>query len=147
MWISKTIRSRQDTHKWTHTNGSYRSNEKAVASLVMEGIKDGIWESAAPKEEIDSVMLKYKKREWRSCNAIYGRKINRQKVKICNRIFWRSDFNGWDRKNRPMVRSFEIFLTPGFNLSASTNVMLANKGYSEKDMQHLILMLNILFKR
>jgi curli production assembly/transport component CsgG len=34
--------------------------EKAVASLVMEGIKDGIWESAAPKEEIDS-MLKYKK--------------------------------------------------------------------------------------
>jgi curli production assembly/transport component CsgG len=34
--------------------------EKAVASLVMEGIKDGIWESAAPKEEIDSVMLKYK---------------------------------------------------------------------------------------
>jgi hypothetical protein len=29
----------------------------------MEGIKDGIWESAAPKEEIDSVMLKYKKRE------------------------------------------------------------------------------------
>jgi hypothetical protein len=28
----------------------------------MEGIKDGIWESAAPKEEIDSVMLKYKTR-------------------------------------------------------------------------------------
>jgi curli production assembly/transport component CsgG len=24
--------------------------EKAVASLVMEGIKDGIWESAAPKK-------------------------------------------------------------------------------------------------
>jgi curli production assembly/transport component CsgG len=25
--------------------------EKAVASLVMEGIKDGIWESAAPRRD------------------------------------------------------------------------------------------------
>jgi curli production assembly/transport component CsgG len=31
------------------------------------------------------------------------------------------------------------YFLPGFNLSASTNVIkLANKGYSEKDMQHLI---------
>jgi hypothetical protein len=40
----------------------------------MEGIKDGIWESAAPKEEIDSVMLKYKnENEEADVTAIYGR--------------------------------------------------------------------------
>jgi hypothetical protein len=40
----------------------------------------------------------------------------------------------------------EIFFTPSINLSASTNVIkLANKGYSEKAMQHLILMLNTFY--
>jgi curli production assembly/transport component CsgG len=46
--------------------------EKAVVSLVMEGIKDGIWESAAPKDDLDSVMLKYKKEnEEADVTAIY----------------------------------------------------------------------------
>jgi curli production assembly/transport component CsgG len=49
---------------------------------------------------------------------------------------------------RPMVRGALKYLTPGFNLSASTNVIkLANKGYSEKDMQHLILMQNTYCQR
>jgi hypothetical protein len=60
----------------------------------MEGIKDGIWESAAPKE-IDSVMLKYKNENEEADGSDIRQKINRQKVKIRNRIFWRSDFNGW----------------------------------------------------
>jgi curli production assembly/transport component CsgG len=57
--------------------------EKAVASLVMEGIKDGIWESAAPKEEIDSVMLKYKnENEEADVTAIYGRKLTDRRSKL-----------------------------------------------------------------
>jgi curli production assembly/transport component CsgG len=79
--------------------------EKAVASLVMEGIKDGIWESAAPKE-IDSVMLKYKnENEEADVTAIYGRKLTDRRSKFAI-VFWRSDFNGWrpSRSTTAMVR-------------------------------------------
>jgi curli production assembly/transport component CsgG len=55
---------------------------KAVASLVMEGIKDGIWESAAPKKR-DSVMLKYKnENEEADVTAIYGRKLTDRRSKL-----------------------------------------------------------------
>jgi hypothetical protein len=69
--------------------------------------------SAAPKEEIDSVMLKYKNENEEADVTAIRQKINRQKVKIRNRIFWRSDFNGW-RPSRSTTapngtRSFEIF--------------------------------------
>jgi curli production assembly/transport component CsgG len=48
----------------------------------MEGIKDGIWESAA-KEEIDSVMLKYKnENEEADVTAIYGRKLTDRRSKF-----------------------------------------------------------------
>jgi curli production assembly/transport component CsgG len=48
----------------------------------MEGIKDGIWESA-PKEEIDSVMLKYKnENEEADVTAIYGRKLTDRRSKF-----------------------------------------------------------------
>jgi hypothetical protein len=42
----------------------------------MEGIKDGIWESAAPKE-IDSVMLKYKNENEEADVTAIRQKINR----------------------------------------------------------------------
>jgi curli production assembly/transport component CsgG len=83
-------------------------------------------------------MLKYKNEE-ADVTAIYGRLTDR-------RSKFAIEFSGGltlmdgDRVDpllRPMVRgALKYFLTPGFNLSASTNVIkLANKGYSEKDMQ------------
>ncbi|WP_339921622.1 CsgG/HfaB family protein [uncultured Flavobacterium sp.] len=112
--------------------------EKAVASLVMEGIKDGIWESAAAKEEIDSVMLKYKnENEEADVTAIYGRKLTDRRSKFGIEFSGGLTLMDGDRVDpllRPMVRgALKYFLTPSINLSASTNVIkLANKGYSDK---------------
>jgi curli production assembly/transport component CsgG len=37
--------------------------EKAVSTLVLEGIKDGIWEADIPQPEIDTVLENYAKRK------------------------------------------------------------------------------------
>ncbi|WP_369752354.1 CsgG/HfaB family protein [Flavobacterium sp. WC2409] len=107
--------------------------EKAVASLVIEGIKDGIWEADVPKAEIDSVMLKYKKEnEDADATAIYGRKLTDRRSKFAIEFGSGVTLMDGDYANpllRPMGRgALKYFLTPSFNLSASTNAInLANK--------------------
>ena len=107
--------------------------EKAVASLVMEGIKDGIWEADVPKEEIDSVMSKYQKEnEDANATAIYGRKLTDRRSKFAIEFASGVTLMDGDYANpllRPMGRgALKYFLTPSFNLSASTNAInLANK--------------------
>lgn len=112
--------------------------EKAVASLVMEGIKDSIWEADATKEDIESVMLKYKKEnDDADAAAIYGRKLTERRSKFAIEFSGGLTLMDGDRVDpllRPMGRgALKYFFTPSFNLSASTNIIkLANKGYSEK---------------
>ena len=107
--------------------------EKAVASLVIEGIKDGIWEADVPKAEMDSVMLKYKKEnEDADATAIYGRKLTDRRSKFAIEFGSGVTLMDGDYANpllRPMGRgALKYFLTPSFNLSASTNAInLANK--------------------
>jgi curli biogenesis system outer membrane secretion channel CsgG len=107
--------------------------EKAVASLVLEGIKDGIWESDASKEVVESLMLKYKKEnEDADATAIYGRKLTDKRSKFAIEFGSGLTLMDGDYSNpllRPMGRgALKYFLTPSFNLSASTNVInLANK--------------------
>lgn len=112
--------------------------EKAVASLVLEGIKDGIWEADAPKEDLEAVMVKYKKEnEDAGETAIYGRQLKNRRSKFAIEFASGLTLLDGDRVDpllRPMGRgALKYFISPRFNLSASTNVIkLANKGYTEK---------------
>ncbi len=112
--------------------------EKAVQSIVLEGIKDGIWEADAPKEELDAVMIKYKKEnEDAGETAIYGRQLKNRRSKFAIEFATGLTLLDGDRVDpllRPMGRgALKYFISPTFNLSASTNVIkLANKGYTEK---------------
>jgi curli production assembly/transport component CsgG len=46
--------------------------EKAVSTLVLEGIKDGIWEADIPQPEIDTVLENYaKENEEANATIIY----------------------------------------------------------------------------
>ncbi|SEA03976.1 curli production assembly/transport component CsgG [Flavobacterium gillisiae] len=112
--------------------------EKAVVTLVLEGIKDGIWEADIPQPEIDTLLKNYaKENEEADVTAIYGRKLEERRSKFA------IEFSGGvtlidgdylDPLLRPMGRgALKYFISPGLNISASTNVFkLANKGQSEK---------------
>jgi curli production assembly/transport component CsgG len=112
--------------------------EKAVVTLVLEGIKDGIWEADIPQPEIDTLLKNYaKENEEADVTAIYGRKLEERRSKFA------IEFSGGvtlidgdylDPLLRPMGRgALKYLISPGLNISASTNVFkLANKGQSEK---------------
>jgi curli biogenesis system outer membrane secretion channel CsgG len=112
--------------------------EKAVVTLVLEGIKDGIWEADIPQPEIDALLKNYaKENEEADVTAIYGRKLEERRSKFAIEFSGGVTLIDGDRVDpllRPMVRgALKYFLTPSINLSASTNIIkLANKGYSEK---------------
>ena len=111
--------------------------EKAVASLVLEGIKDKIWEADVPQQEIDTVLENYaKENEEADVSAIYGRELKERRSKFA------MEFSGGvalidgdltDPVLRPMGRgALKYFFSPGFNLSASTNVFkVENKGVGD----------------
>jgi len=112
--------------------------EKAVSSLVLEGIKDKIWEADAPKSVVDSVLNKYKEEnEEADVAAIYGRHLQEQRSKFAIEFVGGATLMDGDYSDPlvcPMGRgALKYFFTPSFNLSASTNViMLGNKGHDEK---------------
>ncbi|WP_426092506.1 CsgG/HfaB family protein [Flavobacterium sp. DSR3-2] len=126
--------------------------EKAVSSLVLEGIKDNIWETDAPKPEIDAVMLKYNEENQEAdVAAIYGRHLQERRSKLAIEITSGATLMDGDYGSpllRPMVRgAVKYFITPNFNLSASTNVInLANKnrldvGYVTFDLNGELIIL------
>jgi curli production assembly/transport component CsgG len=126
--------------------------EKAVSSLVLEGIKDNIWETDAPKPEIDAVMMKYKEENQEAdVAAIYGRHLQERRSKFAIEISSGATLMDGDYGSsllRPMGRgALKYFITPSFNLSASTNVInLANKdrldvGYLTFDLNGELIIL------
>ncbi|SFF07091.1 CsgG/HfaB family protein [Flavobacterium xueshanense] len=126
--------------------------EKAVSSLVLEGIKDSIWETDAPKPEIDAVMMKYKEENQEAdVAAIYGRHLQERRSKFAIEISSGVTLMDGDYGSsllRPMGRgALKYFITPSFNLSASTNVInLANKdrldvGYLTFDLNGELIIL------
>lgn len=119
--------------------------EKAITSLVLEGIEDKLWESIAPKAEVDEVLLKYKEENKQAdLAAIHGRSLKERRSKFALEISGGLALIDGDYVNpllRPVGRgALKYFLTPGFNVSASTNVFkLANKdrldvGYTTFDL-------------
>lgn len=107
--------------------------EKAVATLVLEGIKEGIWEADAPKPEIDSLLLKYEEENKEAdVTAIYKRELKERRSRFAIEIAGGATLMDGDYASplvRPMGRgALKYFFSPSFNISASTNVIeLANK--------------------
>lgn len=126
--------------------------EKAVTSLVLEGIEGKLWESVAPKSEVDQVMLKYKEEnEAAAVAALYGRSLKERRSKFAIEIssgVTLFDGDYVDPLFRPMGRgSLKYFLSPGFNISAATDLFkLANKdrldvGYTSFGLNAELLLL------
>lgn len=126
--------------------------EKAVTSLVLEGIKDKLWESAAPITEVDAVMSKYQEENKEAdITSIYGRSLKERRSKVAMEISGGFALVDGDYENplfKPMGRGvLKYFLAPWFNLNASASVFkLANKdrldvGYASLDLNEELLLL------
>ena len=126
--------------------------EKAVSSLVLEGIKDKIWEADISKEEETSLLAKFEaEKEEADVKAIYDRTLIARRSRFAMEFTGGASLMDGDYANplmRPMGRgALKYFFTPGFNLSASTNVInLANKerldvGYITFDLNGELLLL------
>ena len=107
--------------------------EKAVESLVLEGIKDNIWEADAPKWQVDNLIKAYNEEsKTADVTGLYDRVLENRRSKFAIEISGGATLMDGDYKD-PLVRPFgrgalKFFITPGFNVSASTNVVnLANK--------------------
>jgi curli biogenesis system outer membrane secretion channel CsgG len=123
--------------------------EKAVSTLVLEGIKDGIWEADIPQPEIDRVLEDYaKENEEANATIIYGRNLTERRSKFAIEVSGGTTLMDGDYDNselRPMARGvLKYFFTPAFNISASTNVFqLVNK--NQLDVGYLTYDLNAEF--
>ena len=112
--------------------------EKAVSTLVLEGIKDKIWEADIPKEEVASLLVKFdEEKDEADAKALYNRTLIARRSKFAIEFTGGATLMDGDYVNpllRPMVRgALKYFFTPSFNLSASTNaIKLANEGQSAK---------------
>lgn len=126
--------------------------EKAVSSLVLEGIKDNLWESAAPKPEVDAVMSRYNDEiNGAGVASIYGRSLKERRSKYGLEISGGLTLIDGDYINpllRPMGRGgLKYFFTPSFDLNVSTNVFkLANRdrldiGYATFDLNAELILL------
>lgn len=126
--------------------------EKAVQSLVLEGIQDNIWLADATPAELDATMKKYAtENEVADRTALYGRDLEPRRSKFAIEIAGGTSLIDGDYANpvlKPMGRgALKYFITPGLNISGSTNaVLLANKdiidvGYLTFDLNLELLLL------
>ncbi len=126
--------------------------EKAVQSLVLEGIQDNIWQADATPSELKIAMNKYEtENEVADRTALYGRDLEPRRSKFAIEISGGTSLIDGDYVNpvlKPMGRgALKWFITPSLNLSASTNaVLLANKdlldvGYLTYDLNLELLLL------
>lgn len=119
--------------------------EKAVESLVLEGIKDNIWEADAPKWQVDNMIKAYdEETKTADVTSLYGRVLENRRSKFAIEISGGTTLMDGDYKN-PLLRPFgrgalKLSLSPSFYISASTNVVnLANQnlldvGYITNDL-------------
>lgn len=126
--------------------------EKAVQSLVLEGIQDNIWLADATPAELDATMKKYAtENEVADRTALYGRELEPRRSKFAIELAGGTSLIDGDYANpvlKPMGRgALKYFITPGLNISGSTNaVLLANKdiidvGYLTFDLNLELLLL------
>ncbi|PWB21771.1 CsgG/HfaB family protein [Flavobacterium sp. HTF] len=107
--------------------------EKAVESLIIEGIKDNIWEPDAPKLEVDNLLKAYSEEtKTADVTALYGRRLEDRRGSFGIEISGGATLMDGDYESallRPFGRgALKFRVSPGFTVSASTNVVnLANE--------------------
>jgi curli biogenesis system outer membrane secretion channel CsgG len=126
--------------------------EKAVEGLVVDGIKDKLWEVDAPKIKVDAFLDSYaKEKEEAELSMLYGRNLNEKRGLFGIEAAGGTTLMAGDYPNpvsKPMFRgAIKYFFAPNFNISASTNVFqLGNKnkldvGYASLDLNLEFLIL------
>lgn len=119
--------------------------EKAVEGLVVDGIKDKIWEVKATNEEVDTFMANYaKEKEEADLALLYGRDRNGKRGKVGFEIGGGATYIDGDYENpvaKPMVKAgMKYFFNPYFNISLAGSVFrVGNKdqidvGYGSIDL-------------
>ena len=102
--------------------------EKAVQSIVLEGIKDGILETEDPKAEVDTLLAAYKaENEVADGSKIYNRDLQPKRAKMGVEISGGAALIDGDYSN-PVAKPFckgaiRMFASPGFAISASGSAM------------------------
>ncbi|OAZ04933.1 CsgG/HfaB family protein [Flavobacterium succinicans] len=126
--------------------------EKAVESLVIEGLKDDIWKANAPQKVVDDLVAKYDDEKVAADDALlFGRDRNEKRgrfgIEASGGVTY-MDGDYTDPTVKPMGRgALKFYFTPNFCISASTNVFkLGNKnkldvGYATLDANLEFLML------
>jgi curli production assembly/transport component CsgG len=108
--------------------------EKAVQSLVLEGLKDGIWKSSEPQKAVDDYIASYSnEKEEAEVTLLHGRDKTEKRGRFGFEAAAGVTLMDGDYSSpifRPMGRvGFKYFFTPSFNISTSASVFkLANKG-------------------
>lgn len=100
--------------------------EKAVEALIIEGIRDNVWQVNAPVLKITQLINDYdKEKAIAEETLLYGRHLYQKRGKFGLEISGGTSLISDDYASpamRPMVRgALKYFFSPTFNLSASTN--------------------------
>lgn len=112
--------------------------EKAVEGLIVDGIKDKIWEVNAPQKQIDDFVASYdKEKDEADLAQLYNRNLDEKRGRIGIEASGGVAIMNGDYPNpepKPMVRgALKYFLSPSFDISASSNAFqVANKGRFER---------------
>lgn len=123
--------------------------EKAVEGLIVDGIKDNIWEVNAPKKQVDTFIEQYdKEKDEANLAQLYNRHLDERRARFGIEVSGGVAYMQGDYKNpepEPMGRgAVKFFFTPSLDISASTNVFkLANK--NKLDVGYATLDLNLEF--
>ncbi|WP_310555462.1 CsgG/HfaB family protein [Flavobacterium sp.] len=126
--------------------------EKGVESLIIEGIRDNIWQVNAPILKITELINQYdKEKAIADETQLYGRHLYQKRGKFGLELSGGGSLINDDYANpsmRPMIRgAIKYFISPTFNLSASTNAFWfgnTNKlevGYASWDLNVEALLL------
>lgn len=124
--------------------------EKAVEGLIVDGIKDDVWEVAATKDEVTSFLDSYtKEKDEADLALLYGRNRVEKRGKIGFEATGGVACIAGDYPSpiiEPMYRgALKYFLTPNLDLSGSANVFrLGNKGITETGYSSIDLNLEFL---
>lgn len=118
--------------------------EKAVEGLVIEGIKDNLWEVKNDNSKVKEFIENYNKEKKEADIALlYGRNRLEKRARLGIELAGGATYMDGDYPNpvaKPMGRgAMKLFFTPNFNFSASANAFkLGNKnkldvGYASLD--------------
>ena len=126
--------------------------EKAVEGLIVDGIKDNLWEVDATNIQVKNFLDSYtQEKDEADLALLYGRDRNVKRGKVGLEATGGVTYMAGDYPNpvaKPMLRgAVKYFLKPNLNLSASSNVFrLGNKekldvGYASLDLNLEYLLL------